>query len=192
MVARERDPAEFVGHTFEVHNGRTFIKVYATEDMVGHRLGEFAATRTFRGHAKKTNELRNASSAPPRADGCRQGPSCLGADPWPDRQPGARRAASRQAPRRKAIYKVLASAVANAMQNPSVRPNRLVISKTFAQDGPPLPGGKRMRPGPQGRAMPFKRRTCHIHVHVEDPEARDPRKLEAEAAAYRITRRRHR
>ena len=44
---------EFVGHTFEVHNGRVFIKVYATEDMVGHRLGEFAATRTFRGHAKK-------------------------------------------------------------------------------------------------------------------------------------------
>ena len=44
---------EFVGHTFEVHNGRAFIKVYATEDMVGHRLGEFAATRTFRGHAKK-------------------------------------------------------------------------------------------------------------------------------------------
>ena len=78
---------------------------------------------------------------------------------------------------------MLASAVANAMLNPSVRPNRLVISKTFAQDGPPLPGGKRMRPGPQGRAMPFKRRTCHIHVHVEDPEARDPRELESEAAA---------
>lgn len=53
----------------------------------------------------------------------------------------------------------------------SVRPNRLVISKIFAQDGPPLPGGKRMRPGPQGRAMPFRRRTCHIHVHVADPEA---------------------
>jgi large subunit ribosomal protein L22 len=71
----------------------------------------------------------------------------------------------------KAIYKVLASAIANALQNPSVRPNRLVISKIFAQDGPPLPGGKRMRPGPQGRAMAFKRRTCHIHVHVADPEA---------------------
>jgi large subunit ribosomal protein L22 len=71
----------------------------------------------------------------------------------------------------KAIYKVLASAIANALQNPSVRPNRLVISKIFAQDGPPLPGGKRMRPGPQGRAMPFRRRTCHIHVHVADPEA---------------------
>jgi len=42
---------EFVGHTFEVHNGRTFIKVYVTEEMVGHKLGEFAPTRTFRGHS---------------------------------------------------------------------------------------------------------------------------------------------
>ena len=44
---------EFVGHTFLVHNGRTFIKCYVTEDMVGHKLGEFAPTRTFRGHASK-------------------------------------------------------------------------------------------------------------------------------------------
>ena len=44
---------EFVGHTFNVHNGRVFLKVYVTEDMVGHRLGEFAPTRTFRGHSKK-------------------------------------------------------------------------------------------------------------------------------------------
>lgn len=71
----------------------------------------------------------------------------------------------------RAIYKVLASAVANALQNPTVRANRLVVSQTFAQDGPPLPGGMRMRPGPQGRAMPIKRRTCHIHVHVADPKA---------------------
>jgi small subunit ribosomal protein S19 len=41
---------EFVGHTFMVHNGRAFLKCYVTEDMVGHRLGEFAPTRTFRGH----------------------------------------------------------------------------------------------------------------------------------------------
>jgi large subunit ribosomal protein L22 len=71
----------------------------------------------------------------------------------------------------RAIYKVLHSAVANALQNPSVRANRLVVSQTFAQEGPPLPGGRRLRPGPQGRAMPIKRRTCHIHVHVADPEA---------------------
>ncbi len=43
---------EFVGHTFAVHNGRTFIEVFVTEDMVGHRLGEFAPTRTFRGHGQ--------------------------------------------------------------------------------------------------------------------------------------------
>lgn len=42
---------EFVGHTFEVHNGRTFVRVFVIEDMVGHKLGEFAPTRTFRGHA---------------------------------------------------------------------------------------------------------------------------------------------
>lgn len=71
----------------------------------------------------------------------------------------------------RAIYKVLASAVANALQNPGVRANRLVVAKTFAQDGPLLPGGMRVRPGPQGRAMPIKRRTCHIHIHVADPQA---------------------
>ena len=42
---------EFVGHTFLVHNGRTHLKVFVTEDMVGHRLGEFAPTRSFRGHS---------------------------------------------------------------------------------------------------------------------------------------------
>lgn len=41
---------DFVGHTFQVHNGRTFEKVFVIEDMVGHKLGEFSPTRTFRGH----------------------------------------------------------------------------------------------------------------------------------------------
>lgn len=44
-------PPEFVGHTFAVHNGNKFIPVYVTENMVGHKLGEFAPTRTFKGHA---------------------------------------------------------------------------------------------------------------------------------------------
>jgi len=44
---------EFVGHTFMVHNGKNHIKVFVTEDMVGHKLGEFAPTRTFRGHGGK-------------------------------------------------------------------------------------------------------------------------------------------
>lgn len=44
---------EMVGHTFEVHNGRKFITVFVSENMVGHRLGEFSPTRLFRGHASK-------------------------------------------------------------------------------------------------------------------------------------------
>ena len=43
---------DFVGHTFAVHNGNKFIPVYVTENMVGHKLGEFAPTRTFKGHGK--------------------------------------------------------------------------------------------------------------------------------------------
>lgn len=42
---------DFVGHTFAVHDGRKHVPVYVTEDMVGHKLGEFAPTRTYRGHA---------------------------------------------------------------------------------------------------------------------------------------------
>ena len=45
-------PPEFVGKYFQVHNGRIFIDVYVSEDMVGHRLGEFSPTRTFRGHGQ--------------------------------------------------------------------------------------------------------------------------------------------
>ncbi|MEX2264694.1 MAG: 30S ribosomal protein S19 [Bryobacteraceae bacterium] len=45
---------EFVGHTIAVHNGKKFIPVYITENMVGHKLGEFSPTRTFKGHAVKS------------------------------------------------------------------------------------------------------------------------------------------
>ncbi len=47
---------EFVGHSFLVHNGNKFLKVFITEDMVGHHLGEFAPTRTFRGHSTKKDK----------------------------------------------------------------------------------------------------------------------------------------
>ncbi|MEJ7620178.1 MAG: 30S ribosomal protein S19 [Aquificaceae bacterium] len=45
---------EFVGHTIAVHNGKTFVPVYITSEMVGHKLGEFAPTRTFKGHPEKS------------------------------------------------------------------------------------------------------------------------------------------
>jgi small subunit ribosomal protein S19 len=50
---RSTIPPEFIGHTFMVHNGKTHLKVYVNEDMVGHKLGEFAVTRVFRGHTNK-------------------------------------------------------------------------------------------------------------------------------------------
>ena len=50
-------PPEFVGHTFQIHNGRAFIDVFVNEAMVGHRLGEFAPTRTFRGHGKVVKRI---------------------------------------------------------------------------------------------------------------------------------------
>ncbi len=49
---------EFVGHTFQVHNGRHFTDVFVTEDMVGHKLGEFSPTRMFRGHTNKKDGVR--------------------------------------------------------------------------------------------------------------------------------------
>ncbi|HLS27193.1 MAG TPA: 30S ribosomal protein S19 [Opitutales bacterium] len=47
---------DFIGHTFNVHNGKSFIPVYVTENMVGHKLGEFALTRTFKGHGSHTRK----------------------------------------------------------------------------------------------------------------------------------------
>ena len=57
---------EFVGHTFMVHNGNRFVKVYVNEDMVGHKLGEFAPTRLFRAHSTRAPEGA-PGSAPAKA-----------------------------------------------------------------------------------------------------------------------------
>jgi small subunit ribosomal protein S19 len=53
---------EFVGHTVAVHNGKKFIPVYVTENMVGHKLGEFSPTRTFKGHAAKAATEKSSKS----------------------------------------------------------------------------------------------------------------------------------
>ena len=50
---------EFVGHTFMVHNGKLFHNVFVTEDMVGHKLGEFSHSRTFRGHTNKKEGIKS-------------------------------------------------------------------------------------------------------------------------------------
>jgi small subunit ribosomal protein S19 len=58
---------EFVGLTFAVHNGKKFIPVYVTENMVGHKLGEFAPTRLFRGHSGMRKEEKSPGAAPKAA-----------------------------------------------------------------------------------------------------------------------------
>jgi small subunit ribosomal protein S19 len=59
---------EFVGHTFAVHNGNKFVPVYVTENMVGHKLGEFSPTRLFRGHTgQKAVDKKAPASAPAAA-----------------------------------------------------------------------------------------------------------------------------
>ena len=63
---------DFIGHTFMIHNGKIHIKLYVTEDMVGHKLGEFAATRTFRGHSgTKAKDIKTSpgGAAPAAAAG---------------------------------------------------------------------------------------------------------------------------
>ena len=54
---------EMLGHTLAVHNGKKFIPVYVTENMVGHKLGEFSPTRTFRGHTTKTEKAASVAAA---------------------------------------------------------------------------------------------------------------------------------
>jgi len=58
---------EMVGHTMAVHNGKKFIPVYVTENMVGHKLGEFAPTRLFKGHTTKTEKAAATAAAAPAA-----------------------------------------------------------------------------------------------------------------------------
>ena len=68
---------EFVGHTFAVHNGNKFIPVYVTENMVGHKLGEFAPTRQFKGHTTKADKAAQVAAAAPVGAGA--GPAKGGA-----------------------------------------------------------------------------------------------------------------
>lgn len=68
------------------------------------------------------------------------------------------------------VRRVLESAVANALQDTTVRANRLVVSKAWVCGGPLLMGRQRWRSGPQGRAFPIRKRTCHIHIYVADPQ----------------------
>ena len=72
---------EMVGHTLAVHNGRKFIPVYVTENMVGHKLGEFAPTRLFKGHTTRVAERAAAVASAPGAPGTGAGAGAGAAKP---------------------------------------------------------------------------------------------------------------
>ena len=87
---------EMVGHTMAVHNGKKFIPVYVTENMVGHKLGEFSPTRTFKGHTTQDREGGRGAGAGGRSEGVSHGGRSTGnrtrrAHLGPEGGPGVRR-----------------------------------------------------------------------------------------------------
>ena len=164
---------EMVGHTIAVHDGRKHVPVFVSEQMVGHKLGEFAPTRTFRGHCgRPPDEGEDASGASstehgrrcaPRRSGCAcpraRRASCSSTSagaPCPRR---ARCSRSRERAAAREIEKVLRSAVANAEANHGLDGDELVVSAAYADEGPTM---KRWRPRARGRVDRIFKRTCHI------------------------------
>ena len=80
---------EMVGHTMAVHNGRKFIPVYVTENMVGHKLGEFAPTRLFKGHTTKVAERAAALAGAPGTPGAPGAPAPTASAPAGAKPTGA-------------------------------------------------------------------------------------------------------
>ena len=164
-----------IGHTIAVHNGRTHVPVFITEQMVGHKLGEFAPTRTFKGHIRDTKGGRYSmtSSTPTAPTAQAHGRFIRGSVSKVRRVLDQIRGRTyRDAlimlefmPYRSTgpITKVLRSAVANAEHNLGLDPSSLVISSATADMGPSM---KRYRPRAQGRAYQIKKQTCHISIAV--------------------------
>ena len=169
---------DFVGHTIAVHDGRKHVPVYVTEDMVGHKLGEFAPTRTFKGHAgsKTSNNgksaeggdhmearayLRNARISPRKVqivlDLIRNKPVDIALATL-DLTP---KAAS------PLLEKLLKSAIANAENNHSMNKDNLYVAECFVTAGPTM---KRIMPRAQGRAYRILKRTSHITIVLKEEE----------------------
>ena len=172
---------EMVGHTIAVHNGRKFIPVYVTENMVGHKLGEFAPTRTFKGHTTKSDKAAVGGAG--REGGCVMAVQAhatakyirtsaqkagLVLDLIRGRDVNAALATLRFARKGVArdIEKVLRSAIANAQQKDGFGGDveRLFVTACYANQGP---SQKRIRPAPMGRAFRVVKRTAHLTVQVD-------------------------
>jgi ribosomal protein S19/ribosomal protein L22 len=182
---------EMVGHTMAVHNGKKFIPVYVTENMVGHKLGEFAPTRTFKGHTTKSEKAAAAAPAAgaplararerrdrswrfeaiATARGIRTSAQKAGLVCELIRGKNVNQAlATLQFTRKtiaREIAKVLRSAVANVQQDEAFSGDidRLYVLAAYANQGPSM---KRVRPAPMGRAYRVVKRTAHLTVQVAE------------------------
>ena len=189
---------DMLGHTIAVHDGRKHVPVFVTETMVGHKLGEFAPTRTFRGHVK---DDRKASAAEPRgasrpsrptrreyddqqgdSDGS-QGPGAVrprhAHEGAPRRRPhprpagggGAGGPAVRTAGGERAGRQGARQRHRQRREQPRAStPTTLVVREAFVDEGPTM---KRFRPRAQGRAYRIRKRTSHITVVVDVGRAAD-------------------
>ena len=144
---------DFVGHTIAVHDGRKHVPVYVTEDMVGHKLGEFAPTRTFKGHAGS----KTSNNGKIVLDLIRNKPVDIALATL-DLTP---KAAS------PLLEKLLKSAIANAENNHSMNKENLYVAECFVTPGPIM---KRIQPRAQGRAFRIFKRTSHITIVLKEEE----------------------
>ena len=185
---------EMVGHTLAVHNGKKFIPVYVTENMVGQKLGEFSPTRTFKGHTTKTEKAAQVARGRAAAGAARRRrreggwlvmaieahataryvrTSAQKAGLVMDLIRGRdvnRALATLQFTRKGVghdIAKLLRSAIANAQQKEGFGGDvdRLFVSACYANQGPSM---KRIRPAPMGRAFRVVKRTAHLTVRVSE------------------------
>ena len=150
---------EFVGHTIAVHDGRKHVPVYITEDMVGHKLGEFAPTRTFKGHAGSKAVAKYVRIAPRKVR--------VVMDLIRGKNVAEAFAILKFTPKAGAdvVEKVLKSAVANAENNFDMDVDKLYVKTAFVDQGPTL---KRIHPRSRGQAFKILKRTSHVTVIVDE------------------------
>ena len=157
---------QFVGHTIAVHDGRKHVPVYVTEDMVGHKLGEFVATRTYRGHGKDEKKSTRPSAKLSYARVSVQ-KACFVLDAIRGKSLDEALAIVMYNPRYASsiIEKLLKSAAANAENNNGMDPSKLYVEECYANKGPTM---KRVHPRAQGRAYRIEKRMSHITVVLNE------------------------
>jgi ribosomal protein L22/ribosomal protein S19 len=164
---------QFVGLTFAVHNGRKFLPVFVTEDMVGQKLGEFAPTRTFFSHAgrqknafERCEEVMEARAVARYVRISPQKAGLIMDEVRGKKVEEALRLLS-FSPKKGArlLKKLIDSAVANAGANKEIDVDTLFIKRLYADQGPVM---KRFRPRAMGRATRIRKRTSHLTVILDE------------------------